>query len=167
MINLGIQPIGGTCISLHLNCKPYAVTMQYFAWPPQARIIYKTAAGRQHSRSTLRIRQTTPSQLFADNCATKMLSTLLSLSALLVGSSFAQYPPAYLTATDIYGKTCTSCGMSQSSICFCIFQIALNRSYSWGLPRWEWHKYRHSYERHQQSLDRSVRQYLLDLQRLQ
>ncbi|CAF9936877.1 hypothetical protein IMSHALPRED_010935 [Imshaugia aleurites] len=40
-----------------------------------------------------------------------MLSTLLSLSALLVSTSLAQYPPAYLTASDVFGTTCTTCGM--------------------------------------------------------
>ena len=45
-----------------------------------------------------------------------MLSTLLSLGALLVTSSIAQYPPAYLTASDVYGIKCSECGMSASYI---------------------------------------------------
>ena len=45
-----------------------------------------------------------------------MLSQLLSLSALLVTSSFAAYPPAYLSATGAYPGSCTECGMSESSL---------------------------------------------------
>lgn len=39
-----------------------------------------------------------------------MLSTFLSLSALLMGSSLAQYPPAALGAGGVYGTTCAQCG---------------------------------------------------------
>ena len=41
-----------------------------------------------------------------------MLSQLLSLSALLLGSTLAAYPPAYLSATGAYSDSCTECGMS-------------------------------------------------------
>ena len=46
----------------------------------------------------------------------KMLSQLLSLVALLVSSTFAAYPPAYLSATGAYPGSCSECGMSPSSL---------------------------------------------------
>ena len=41
-----------------------------------------------------------------------MFTALLSLSTLLVSSSLAAYPPAYLSATGAYGDSCSDCGMS-------------------------------------------------------
>lgn len=44
-----------------------------------------------------------------------MFSKLLSLGALLVGSSLAVYPPAYLSASSAWGNGCEDCGYGQSS----------------------------------------------------
>lgn len=52
-----------------------------------------------------------------------MLSQLLSLGALLVTSSFAAYPPAYLSATGAYPDSCSDCGMRSSSPNAALFSL--------------------------------------------
>ena len=82
--------------------------------PDSATLLYINEPWILHNSRISTSNQSTLLKQFTRTHSIKMLSTLLSFSALLVGSSMAQYAPAYLTAGDVWGKTCTECGMGAS-----------------------------------------------------